>query len=167
MRIASKRLKSANVGGKMLVVRDNFETKAIDTLKRSGLRMTGPRVLVIRTLASAEKALTPQDVYQKVKQSGGQVDLVSVYRTLETLRELDLIHYIGVAEGYAPCHIEHGDSGVEHFVCRTCGTVQEFEANHEALTAAVKELEENGIKVDSVRIEIQGSCESCQTKEAK
>jgi Fe2+ or Zn2+ uptake regulation protein len=77
----------------------NYENQAIKALKTAGFRITMPRVQVIRTLAASEVAIDPYEIHGRIIQEGGRIDVVSVYRILETLKECGAIFRVGALKG--------------------------------------------------------------------
>ena len=73
----------------------SFEDRSLKELRQAGYRITMPRVQVIRALADSPKALSAYAIHEKIISSGGKIDVVSVYRILNTLQEVGLIHHIG------------------------------------------------------------------------
>src|SRR3954464_4350604 len=82
-----------------------YEEHALKELRNAGYRITMPRVQVIRALADTTKALSAYAIHEKIINSGGKIDVVSVYRILSTLQEVGLIHHIGIVDGYFPCRM--------------------------------------------------------------
>src|SRR5438309_11620924 len=64
-----------------------------------------PRVQVIRALAHTNTALSAYAIHEKIINSAGKIDVVSVYRILSTLQEVGLIYHIGIVDGYFPCRM--------------------------------------------------------------
>ena len=62
-----------------------------ETLTRHGYRITQPRIQIMRLLEDAPTALTPQQIHCQLQKQGGNLGLVSVYRTLELLTQLELV----------------------------------------------------------------------------
>lgn len=77
----------------------NFELYAIKVLKDAGLRITMPRVQVLRVLESAEQPLGAYAICQAILSSNGRIDVVSVYRILDALLDCGLVLKVGSLEG--------------------------------------------------------------------
>src|SRR4051812_49568355 len=90
-------------------------------LRASGHRLTPQRELV---LAAVEKVghATPDEVYAEVRTHSSAINLSTVYRTLELLDELGLIHHAHLSDR-APTY--HSTTGHEHshLICRSCHRV--------------------------------------------
>ncbi|MES1227507.1 MAG: transcriptional repressor, partial [Armatimonadota bacterium] len=61
------------------------EEVAVERMRRGGLRVTSARLFVLRALRDSEKPLSASQVFSAVKQEGGHIDMVSVYRALSIL----------------------------------------------------------------------------------
>jgi Fur family ferric uptake transcriptional regulator len=94
------------------------------TLLRHGLRQTPVRRAVLAALAGKGYALTGAEIEQEI---GGEVDRITLYRTLKSFEQQGLIHRViddTDVLRYAACSIEcsagaHFDNHV-HFKCSTC-----------------------------------------------
>lgn len=132
-------------------------------LKAKGLRITVPRVEVIRVLAATNAALTPPAIHKRILAAGGRIDLVSVYRILETLQEVGLIHHIGIVDGYFACpHSHAGDHAAVHLVCEACGCVIEVAVDPAVIVRIRVGAQAIGFEDRNLRIELSGRCAHCQ-----
>src|SRR5947209_17575810 len=89
-----------------------------ERLRESGHRLTPQRELVLAAIETLGHA-TPDEVYAEVRQHSSAINLSTVYRTLELLDELGLIHHAHLTDR-APTY--HSTSGHEHshLICRSC-----------------------------------------------
>lgn len=95
-------------------------------LKDHQLRITSCRKEVLRTFIEKKSALSHSDLEDILKEA---FDRVTIYRTLKTFLETDLIHKVlddSGATKYALC--AHGHKGTHshdhehvHFKCESCG----------------------------------------------
>lgn len=140
-----------------------FEDSALARLRESGLRVTMARIQVIRTLASAARPLSPYAIHEAITSGGGRIDVVSVYRILSSLAELDLVHHISAVDGYLACELHgHHDREIEHLICRECGSVQELDLPGCAKSDLTEQLTQAGFAADSIKVEVLGLCPACQ-----
>lgn len=138
-----------------------FEERSLALLKREGFRITMPRVQVIRTLARSNTALTAYGIHEQIVTGGGRIDVVSVYRILETLTRIGLVHHIchiGVVDGYLACRLgsEHLSQS-QHLYCTRTDTAREVETPAEALRAIRRQLRDLNFEPTSIKIEIIGA----------
>ncbi|MEA3339779.1 MAG: Fur family transcriptional regulator [Chloroflexota bacterium] len=133
-------------------------------LRAAGYRLTRPRRAVLRVVAEATQALTPAQMHEQARMRYPQTGLVTVYRTLELLAELDLVRRIHTEEG---CHgyvpVAMGEAG-HHLVCTSCHQAVEFPCTGmEETLAGVERL--TGFSIQEHWLELFGLCPACQAKE--
>ncbi|MGB3617361.1 MAG: Fur family transcriptional regulator [Catalinimonas sp.] len=129
-------------------------------LKRHGLRATHPREFILDLFLDRDAALTHADVESTAT---GDVDRVTVYRTLKTFVERGLLHRVPDDEGaprYALCSPACGTEAHHHdhvhFKCQTCGQTQCVE---EVMVPPVRLPE--GFRPVEVSLLVQGVCRNC------
>ncbi len=132
-----------------------------DILHTAGLRQTPVRSAVIETLSKADR---PQSVQEIVAALPNGTDVVTVYRTLNTLVEKGLARKIRsedrswlfelVAEGEKSEHVH------AHFVCDSCGTV-ECLPDVEVPAAPRSAKLNKGYVVTKQDLTLHGTCPKC------
>jgi Fur family ferric uptake transcriptional regulator len=129
-----------------------------DRLRESGHRLTPQRELVLAAVETLGHA-TPDAVYAEVRTHSSAINLSTVYRTLELLDELGLIHHAHLSDR-APTY--HATSGHEHshLICRSCGKV--ISVGHADMEAALGPLAaRHSFVPDYGHLTVFGTCESC------
>ena len=132
----------------------------LDCLKASGYRLTSPRRAVVETLASSQRALNATQIFDLAREQYPTLGLVSVYRTLEKLEELDLIqrvHHPGGCQAFIA-----GFTGHQHLlICHHCGKTEFFEGDDlELLFTRV--AQESGYQIQEHWLQLFGLCGDCQ-----
>jgi Fur family transcriptional regulator, ferric uptake regulator len=138
----------------------NTASEWLKCLQENGYRLTAPRQTVVEIIASSQHVLSPLDVYEKARSYYPKIGLVTVYRTVEKLEELNLIQRVHQPSG---CHaFIAGFCGHEHLlICEKCGRVVYFEGDKiDALMANVES--ESGFKVHDHWFQLFGICSDCQ-----
>ena len=138
-------------------------TKAQDTLKGKGVRLTRQRQILLEILNSSGQHLDAESLYVLAREKDPKLNRVTVYRTLKMLKagglvdELDLMHYGGDQHYYeTKLKQEHA-----HVICLRCGKVEEFFG--EPLQKLRKQVESHfGFQILIARTEIGGYCSHCQ-----
>jgi Fe2+ or Zn2+ uptake regulation protein len=132
-----------------------------DKLHNKGLRLTHPRREVVAILNAAAKPLTPQSIYQRSVERKSEIGLVSVYRTLELLSELNLVRRV---HGHDGCHgyVLASPGHHHHLVCRICGKAVEFSGSADLTEFITKIQKETGYKIDEHILQLYGICPKCQ-----
>jgi Fur family ferric uptake transcriptional regulator len=137
------------------------EKKIYSVLRQHGYKLTPQRRAVIQVVINSNDHLTPNDIYEKIREVCPGTGLVTIYRTLETLAELGLIcevHSGGSCRSYTMGSQQHH----HHLICSGCGTVVDFTGHY--LAGLEKSLsEKSGFRIDGHLLEFTGLCRKCQS----
>jgi Fur family ferric uptake transcriptional regulator len=135
---------------------------AFARLGAAGFRRGGARGAVIEVLAAEPCALSALDIDERLRGAKRRVGRASVYRTLEQLSDLGLVHKLDL--GSETARFERTDPGGEHhhhMVCDECGKVLPFE--DAGLERAVTKVTGGaGFEVRDHEIVLHGACERCR-----
>ena len=93
----------------------------VQTLKERGHRLTPQRQLILEAIEAAEGHVSAESVHARVAAQFPQVNISTVYRTLELLQNLGLVTHTHFDDGIALYHLAE-DSHHQHMVCRQCGS---------------------------------------------
>jgi Fur family ferric uptake transcriptional regulator len=129
-------------------------------LKGRGLRMTPQRQLILDAVASARGHVSADQVHQQVIRHFPDVNVTTVYRTLEVLEEIGLMRHTHFHNGVA--QYERTDEAPHHhLVCTVCEG--ETELDVQTLEPLARELEHRyGFKSDLAHTAIVGVCRECR-----
>lgn len=130
-------------------------------LKRCGIRRTAARRNVLGVLLRSDEPLLVAEIAARLAAAAEPADLVTVYRTIETLEQHGLaVRVDRLADGwrYASRHGAH-----RHLiVCSRCGTSTALE--HCELASIDKTLEHRtGFSEVHHSLQFFGTCPACQT----
>jgi Fur family ferric uptake transcriptional regulator len=135
---------------------------ARDVLRGSGARSGAAREAVIAYLAKQHCCVSAQDVLNGLRAEDRPVGIASVYRALDQLTELGLVHRIDLGEGLT--RFEPAQPGGEHhhhLVCGTCGKVDTFD--DQALERAISEIAgSHGYVLGQHEVVLRGACGDCR-----
>ena len=93
-----------------------------DRIQGAGLRLTLPRRAICRVLADSEEDfLSASMIADRVAATAGQVDASTVYRTLDELARIGLVHLIHLGNTRPSMWHLTLDHDHEHLVCEACG----------------------------------------------
>jgi Fur family ferric uptake transcriptional regulator len=128
-------------------------TQLADRLKERGMRMTPQRMSVMAAVTELVHA-TPDQVAEAVP----EVDLTTVYRTLETLEHIGLLAHTHLGHGAASYRLA-GDDHI-HVVCHRCSSVIDAPAGLVEQLANTLE-KERGFTLDKSHFTVFGTCADC------
>ncbi|MCG9894396.1 MAG: transcriptional repressor [Fimbriimonadaceae bacterium] len=140
-----------------------FRDRAIQALRDAEMRITGPRLEVVKVLMASEVALSPNEIHTRVLESGGRMDAVSVYRVLSVFVRLGLVHHLASVDGYLACRLEHSHGeNTHHIVCRNCGRVQEVALPEGVLEETLRRAIDQGFQDVHMHLEaVADRCVAC------
>jgi Fe2+ or Zn2+ uptake regulation protein len=107
------------------------------------------------------EVLTAKEIYQILGKEHS-IDLVTVYRNLETLQGEGLINKVEIGDKTA--HFEAvslGSGHHHHAVCTNCRTIKHINLDEGELNQQAATISQ--FKIDRHNLEFFGLCQSCQT----
>ena len=133
-------------------------------LHSRGCRLTPQRQLILEAVQLAHDHVTPDDVYEQVHRQNPAISRATIYRTLDFLCEMRLIHalYWGGQMYYEIVD----DQPHHHLVCRICGGMAECEP--ELLRGLFEAVEQkHQFTIDMDHVALFGVCQRCARDSAK
>lgn len=131
-------------------------------LREKGYRLTPQRMLVIEALHSADKHISAEEIFEQLYARYPYSNISTVYRTLELLKELNLVMETDFGEGRVRYHVaEKGHH--HHLLCQGCGKVMDLK---ESVLYPLKDalLRDHDFEADLRHIAISGKCSECRKK---
>jgi Fur family ferric uptake transcriptional regulator len=130
-------------------------------LANAGCRITAPRRAVMQVLQQTPAPLLPQEILEQGQQVHQNLGLVTVYRTLALLAELNLVRRVHRDNG---CHgYVLASPGHRHaLICQGCDQAIEF-SGEDDIHALINRVEsETGYQVDDHLLQLFGLCPACR-----
>lgn len=131
-------------------------------LRAAGRRMTRTRKAVLGLLEYTHQPLSASEIYSQLQENHVSIDLVTVYRTVNVLKELGLVVQLDLhQEGQSRYELKEGRQHHHHIQCRMCGKIVDL------LLCPLKKLtklieERTQFIVDDHTLEFAGFCPKCQ-----
>ena len=99
----------------------NFEAQAQAALKQTGGRLTDQRKLIIHLLANSTRQIDAESLFVLAHQADASISLATVYRTLHTLADADVIQRRYLSPEHHRQYFERmPDDSVLYITCRKC-----------------------------------------------
>ncbi|CAN5237646.1 hypothetical protein BH10PSE17_BH10PSE17_34730 [soil metagenome] len=149
-----------------------FQEQARSMLRERGERVTQPRVVVLATLLAAtdadegHPAFSHLEVSERVQSEPVDIDRVTLYRVLEWLVEIGLVHKVAGDDrinrfGLSDVANRRGaiDAGHAHFTCSGCHRVYCLDGAPHAVAA--RALLPEGFAAAEWTVTVRGTCRSC------
>ena len=128
-------------------------------LSELGYRLTPQRIMIISAIDSSDDHISAEEIYAQVVAKYANVNISTVYRTLELLKRLGLVTENDMGEGRVRYH-PVGKGHHHHLVCQECGAIIDLD---ESVLSSVKDvlLREYGFIADLKHLAIFGRCVNC------
>ena len=95
----------------------------LSQIKKKGHRVTRSRELICKILENSGHAhFTVDELYKKVTKKNTDIDLATVYRTLELLGEIGLIAHLHQAHGSGIYFLKNNENTM-HIICLDCNKI--------------------------------------------
>jgi Fe2+ or Zn2+ uptake regulation protein len=127
-------------------------------LRRAALRVTGPRVAVLRALHDHPHADT-DSVISVVREDRGVVSHQAVYDVLRALTAAGLVRRIQPAGSVARYEVRVGDNH-HHVVCRSCGAISDVDCAV-GYTPCLTAADDAGYEIGEAEVIYWGRCPEC------
>ncbi|MBL7201746.1 MAG: transcriptional repressor [Anaerolineae bacterium] len=135
----------------------------LERLRKSGFRLTPQREMVLSVLHQLEGAATAEDIYARVRALSSAVDISTVYRTLDLLRELELVACIDAGGEQYRYELLGAHGPHLHLACGSCGAIIGVELDQaEPFVARLRAAYGFEARLDEVTI--PGLCCDCQVE---
>jgi len=91
-------------------------------LSELGYRLTPQRMMVLSAIENSDNHISVEEIYAQIVVKYPNVNISTVYRTLELLKRLGLVTETDLGNGHVRYHpVEKGHH--HHLVCEKCGTI--------------------------------------------
>ena len=131
-------------------------------LREKGYRLTSQRLMILEAIESSHDHISAEEIYAGVSARYPNVNISTVYRTLDLLKKLGMVYEIDLGEGRIRYHAE--ESGHHHhLVCQDCGSVIDID---ESALSSLRDvlLRDYGFRADLRHVGVFGLCEKCRNK---
>jgi Fe2+ or Zn2+ uptake regulation protein len=98
---------------------------ALRTLREHRHRITAPRRAILSILTHHHGPFTADEIHQHMKK--GVCDIVTVYRCLTTMEEINLVRRCDFGDGTYRYEFDTGAHHHHHIICRVCHSVKTLE----------------------------------------
>ncbi len=142
--------------------------KASDKCKEHGAKLTAKRKLVLQQLVETEKLLSAYELVELIRvKTDTKLPAMSVYRILDFLESINLVHKLESQNKYLACmHItcEHKHESPQFMICQNCFKVKELDMSQSIIEEISDSAKSADFQLINPTLEIKGVCQACQTK---
>ncbi len=135
----------------------------LQAFRRVGCRVTPQRMMIVAAVREGGGHLSADQIHARVREKYPYVDISTVYRTLELLKELGLVTETDMGRGRLVYEFRGADRPHHHLVCQECGRT--FELDHRFLEPLEEALlREYGFEADIHHFAVFGRCADCRSE---
>ena len=131
--------------------------------RERGLRFTAQRKRVLELVWNSHKPVGAYDILDGLNQDGQKAAPPTVYRALEFLIEADLVHRLDSLNAFVGCTDPNIPHTGQFLICSTCRTVTELD-DRDISEMIEKSAAIQGFIALHQTLEVQGTCQSCQSR---
>lgn len=131
--------------------------------RAQGERLTTARLAAYAELLAGKKALSAYDLIARLeKRQNRKIAPLTVYRHLDFLTRVGLVHRIESNQSYLPCdHPQHSHES-QYLLCTDCGSVEEVHSK--ALENTLGEIAaKHDFQPAKAVVELKGVCGDCNS----
>jgi Fur family ferric uptake transcriptional regulator len=140
------------------MIGEDLDKRACKMLKTADLYRTQGRITILKVLMKAGKPLSQEQI---AKRSGKrQLDKVTIYRTLESLLKVGLVHKVFVAERAWHFELSHNCTEKQchpHFTCTSCGNTHCLTG----MSLPMAKSPHKGFIIHRQQVRLEGLCPAC------
>ena len=137
--------------------------KNIEELKSTGLKATLPRLKILDIFQNgAQRHMTAEDVFRVLLEERSDIGLATVYRVLTQFEQAGILIRSNFESGKAVYELNEGQHH-DHFVCTSCGKVEEF-YDPEIEKRQQSIAKSKGWIVHDHSMALHGQCAECAVK---
>ncbi|MGM9846373.1 MAG: Fur family transcriptional regulator [Muribaculaceae bacterium] len=138
--------------------KENTVKKAVEMLKKAGLRQSHQRIAILRFLMLNDIHPTADDIYNALKNEYPTMSLTTVYNTLKALSDAGAIEMLKIERENA--RFDFPKIPHSHFRCRSCGKILDISELPDILQYVPKGC----YHIENVEVYFQGLCDECFNK---
>ncbi|GBD84608.1 ferric uptake regulation protein [bacterium BMS3Abin02] len=133
-------------------------------LRSEGLRITAARRAMCDALAASRDVhLNATEIRQRAEEvSGIRIDQSTVYRTIDVLERLGVLHHVHLGHGPAIVHLS-AETDHQHLVCEHCGKTVDIPVDEVVQAFETLARRHSFTSIHGSHFAIVGTCEDCAT----
>jgi Fur family ferric uptake transcriptional regulator len=140
-----------------------------DKLGEKNFKLTKQRKVIFEILSEKqEEHLSPEEIYEHIKDIYPEIGLATIYRTLQLFEEIGLVYKLNFDDGCYRYEILSVNSKEvhqhHHLICKKCGKIIEVK---EDLMNSLEEIIEKqyNFEIKNHIVKFTGICSQCRNKE--
>lgn len=135
------------------------EAQITELLKKHQLKRTAGRVGLLCALAKQSRPVSVATLSDALR---GEVDTVTIYRSLELFEHEGIVRRVYAHEGHVDYEFVHEGDHHHHVVCKKCGAIEDIDiCNVLEIERRVLQGAKNFSEINGHSLEFFGLCKRC------
>ena len=126
--------------------------------KLKGMRVTPQRIEIYKEVAKSHNHPDAETIYESLKNRMPNVSVDTIYRTLASFEELDII--FKVDSQLPKARFDADKTPHNHFICTKCNEVYDIPVDDSATIQPPSSAEKFG-QIKDINVQIRGICNKC------
>lgn len=143
---------------------DEVMAEALGRCAERGVRLTPVRRRVLQILLESHKPIGAYELLKRLTAEGFPGQPPIVYRALEFLQFLGVVHRIESKNAFVACGLPKGVHPSQFLICTECARIAEFESP-DVTELLVQTAAVAGFEIAKTTLEIEGVCQDCRTSD--
>lgn len=134
-----------------------------EKLQEKSYKITPQRQMILKTLLdNSEEHLSAEEIHLMTRKKDPEIGLATIYRTLEILAELNILHKIDFGDGCIRYEFSDQEAhNHHHLICIKCGRV--IEVNDDFLETLETWIEKKTeFHITNHQLKFYGYCKECK-----
>ena len=132
--------------------------KVIEAFRRNGFRATPQRIAIAQVVLNSKDHPTAEQVFNFVKRTYPSISLSTVYNTLNTMRDVNMLQELAFGNNY---RYDTNTSIHVNLVCQNCGDIMDIE--NKTIEKEVEKISKRRkVSIIDHRFDIYGICRKCE-----
>lgn len=125
-----------------------------------GYKLTRQRIVLLEVLLeSTGQFLSAQDIFLKVKEKYPKMNFSTIYRNLELLENIDIIHKTNLANDVSFYELISQENHHHHIICKRCGKTEIIDFC--PLKEIQSKINNQSFSLTDHKFELYGYCNKC------
>lgn len=134
--------------------------KLTKVLRNHGMKITPQRLMIFKILENNNSHPSAEEVYKRVKKIYPTVSFTTIYKTLETLRDLGEVKELTIDEDRK--HYDPNTKTHHHMICSTCKKILDISEDFSSYIKLPDSLK-NDYTISGFQISFYGTCKECNS----
>lgn len=133
-------------------------------LREHGIKVTKGRVAILDIVCKSDAAVSVDNINERCRRQGMNIDLSTVYRTLELFESKDIVNKFDLGKGKYSYTLKK-ESHKHVLQCKLCHKEVEIDCPMQQIKEQIKDKTGFVFDKEELDLKLEGVCQECRKKE--